>query len=257
MRHWLESSGVMGGNIDVTTLLFLVLAVVIFLKLRSVLGRRTGQEQTRFERYKAQQEASQRNGKLAGQEKVVTLPRREREEADPRPAAERQAEADGEQRIREYAAGNSEISKGLVDIVRIDSSFDPNQFLQGAKAAYEIIVTAFAEGNRKTLKDLLSADVYDGFNGAIAERESRGEQIDQSFVGIKSADMVEAELKGGIAQLTVKFVSELISATRDKAGEVIAGDPKRIREVTDIWTFAREAMSRNPNWKLIATQAAN
>ena len=130
-------------------------------------------------------------------------------------------------------------------------------FLKGARAAYEIIVTAFAEGNRKTLKDLLSREVYDGFAGAISERESRGEQIDQSFVGIKSADIVEAELKNGMAQVTVKFVSELISATRDKAGEVIAGDPKRIKEVTDIWTFAREVASRDPNWKLIATQAAN
>ena len=246
----------MDGRIDVTTLLFLVLAVVIFLKLRSVLGRRTGHEQARFERYKAQQEATQRNGKLAGQDKVVTLPRREREEVEAR-GAEQEARADGEQRIREYAAGNTDISKGLLDIVRVDTTFDPNSFLQGAKAAYEIIVTAFAEGNRKALKDLLSPEVYEGFSSAIADRESRGEQIDQSFVGIKSADLVEAELKGGIAQLTVKFVSELISATRDRAGEVVNGDPKRIREVTDIWTFAREAMSRNPNWKLVATQAAN
>jgi predicted lipid-binding transport protein (Tim44 family) len=247
----------MDGRIDVTTLLFLVLAVVIFLKLRSVLGRRTGHEQGRFERYKSQQDASQRNGKLAPQEKVVTLPRRDRDEAEVRPAAERQAEVDGEQRVNEYAPGNTEVTKGLLDIVRVDSSFDPANFLQGAKAAYEIIVTAFAEGNRRTLKDLLSPEVYEGFSSAIADRENRGEQIDQSFVGIKSADLVEAELKGGIAQLTVKFVSELISATRDKAGEVISGDPKRIREVTDIWTFAREAISRNPNWKLVATQAAN
>ena len=247
----------MDGRIDVTTLLFLVLAVVIFLKLRSVLGRRTGHEEARFERYKAQKEASQRNGKLAGQDKVVTLPRREREEAEPRPAAEQQAQADSEQRVKEYAAGNADMTKGLLDIVRVDTSFDPTHFLQGAKAAYEIIVTAFAEGNRKTLKDLLSPEVYEGFSSAIAERENRGEQIDQSFVGIKSADLVEAELKGGIAQLTIKFVSELISATRDKAGGVVGGDPKRIREVTDIWTFAREAVSRNPNWKLVATQAAN
>jgi predicted lipid-binding transport protein (Tim44 family) len=249
----------MGGNIDVTTLLFLVLAVVIFLKLRSVLGRRTGQEQTRFERYKAQQEArqQQRNGELAPQDRVVTLPRRDREEPDTRVPAEQQARADGEQRVRDYAAGNTQISKGLVDIVRTDPSFDPAHFLQGAKAAYEIIVTAFAEGNRKTLKDLLNSEVFDGFNIAITERENRGEQIDQSFVGIKSADVVEAELKTGMAQVTVKFVSELISATRDRAGVVISGDPKRIREVTDIWTFAREAASRNPNWKLIATQAAN
>jgi predicted lipid-binding transport protein (Tim44 family) len=249
----------MDGRIDVSTLLFIVLAVVIFLKLRSVLGRRTGNEQTRFERYKAQQEAAQRNGKLAGQDKVVTLPRRERDEPlEPRPATEQpQVRADVEERVKGLAAGNAGIAKGLVDIVRADEAFEPDSFLNGARAAYELIVTAFAESNRKTLKNLLSREVYEGFAGAISDRESRAEQVDQSFVGIKSADIVEAELKSGIAQVTVKFVSELISATRDKAGEVIAGDPKRIKEVTDIWTFAREVASRDPNWKLIATQAAN
>jgi predicted lipid-binding transport protein (Tim44 family) len=247
----------MDGRIDVSTLLFLVLAVVIFLKLRSVLGRRTGHEQTRFERYKAQQEASQRNGKLAGKDKVVTLPRREREEAEPRAAAEPQARADVEERVKGLAAGNAGIANGLVEIVRADATFEPDSFLKGARAAYEIIVTAFAEGNRKTLKGLLSRDVYDGFAGAIADREGRGEQVDQSFVGIKAADIVEAELKNALAQVTVKFVSELISATRGRGGEVISGDTKRIKEVTDIWTFAREVDSRDPNWKLISTQAAN
>jgi predicted lipid-binding transport protein (Tim44 family) len=245
------------GGIDVVTLLFLVLAVAIFIKLRSVLGRRTGHEQTRLERYRAQQEARQRNGELVGQDKIVTLPRREREEDETRPAAGQPAQAGGEQRMRDFAGGDNAVSQGLVEIFRADPGFDPDQFLQGAKAAYEIIVTAFAEGNRKTLKNLLNAEVYDGFTSAIADRERRGEQIDQSFVGIKAADLVEADLKGGAAQLTVKFVSELISATRDRAGVAISGDPKRIREVTDIWTFAREASSRDPNWKLIATQAAN
>lgn len=248
----------MDGRIDLTTLLFLVLAVVIFLKLRSVLGRRTGHEQTRYERLKAQQEASQRNGKLVGQDKVVTLPRREREEVEARPAvAQAETRTDVEERAKGLAGANGELAEDLVAIVRADTTFDPDQFLKGARAAYELIVTAFAEGNRRALKDLLSRDVYDGFVGAISERESRGEQIDQSFVGIRSADIVEAELKNGIAQLSIKFVSELISATRDKAGEVITGDPKRIKEVTDIWTFAREVASRNPNWKLVATQAAN
>jgi predicted lipid-binding transport protein (Tim44 family) len=245
------------GGIDVITLVFLVVAVAIFIKLRSVLGRRTGHEQTRIERYKAQTEARQRNGELVGQDKIVTLPRREREEDEVRPAAGQPSQADGEQRMRDFAAGNSEVGQGLVEIFRSDPSFDPEHFLHGAKAAYEIIVTAFAEGNRRTLKNLLNNEVYDGFNGAIGDRERRGEQIDQSFVGIKSADVVEADVKGGVAQLTVKFVSELISATRDRAGVVISGDPKRIREVTDIWTFAREVASRDPNWKLIATQAAN
>jgi predicted lipid-binding transport protein (Tim44 family) len=247
----------MDGRLDITTLLFLVLAVVVFLKLRSVLGRRTGDEQTRIERYRAQREASQRAGKLAGQDKVVTLPRRERDEVEVRPAAETPARVDVEERAKGLAGENAHIAKGLVDIVRSDATFDPDHFLTGARAAYEIIVTAFAEGNRKTLKSLLSRDVYEGFAGAITDREGRGELVDQSFVGIKSADIVEAELKNDIAQLTIKFVSELISATRDKAGEVIAGDPKRIKEVTDIWTFAREVLSRDPNWKLIATQAAN
>ena len=247
----------MDGRIDVSTLLFLVLAVVIFLKLRSVLGRRTGHEQTRFERYKAQQEASQRNGKLASQDKVVTLPRREREEAEPRTAPEPQVRTEVEERVKGLAAGNASMAEGLVEIVRADATFDPDSFLKGARAAYEIIVTAFAEGNRKTLKGLLSREVYDGFAGAISDREGRGEQIDQSFVGIKAADIVEAELKNGIAQVTVKFVSELISATHDRGGTVIAGDSKRIKEVTDIWTFAREIASRDPNWRLIATQAAN
>jgi predicted lipid-binding transport protein (Tim44 family) len=244
------------GGIDVLTLVFLAVAVAIFLKLRSVLGRRTGHEQTRFERYKAQEEARQRNGELVGQDKIVTLPRREREE-EAVPAPVQQTRAEGEQRVRAYAAANSEVSQGLVEIYRADPTFDPAHFVQGAKGAYEIIVTAFAEGNRKTLKNLLNSEVYEGFNSAIAERERRGEQIDQSFVGIKSGDVVEAELKGGVAHVTIKFVSELISATRDRAGVVITGDPKRIREVTDIWTFAREAASRDPNWKLIATQAAN
>lgn len=252
----LESTA-MDGRIDVSTLLFLVLAVVVFLKLRSVLGRRTGQERTRYERYKSQQETIQRNGKLSGQDKVVTLPRRERDEPEPRSAPEPQVRAEVEERVKGLAAGNSGIAKGLLDIVRADETFEPDGFLKGARAAYELIVTAFAEGNRKALKNLLSRDVYDGFAGAISDREGRGEQVDQSFVGIKSTDVVEAELKNGMAQVTVKFVSELISATRNKAGEVIAGDSKRIKEVTDIWTFAREIATRDPNWKLIATQAAN
>jgi predicted lipid-binding transport protein (Tim44 family) len=248
----------MDGRLDITTLLFLILAVVIFLKLRSVLGRRTGQEQARYERYKAQQqELARRAEKATAQDKVVTLPRREREGVDTVKAPGAPSPAEVEERVKQYAAGNAGISAGLIDIVRADAGFDLDHFLKGAKAAYEIIVTAFAEGNRKTLKDLLSREVFDGFSGAIADRETRGELIDQSFVGIKSAEIVEAELKNGIASLTVKFVSELISATRDKMGQVIAGDPKRIREVTDIWTFSREASSSNPNWRLVATQAAN
>lgn len=244
----------MDGPFNVTTLIFLVIAVAIFLKLRSVLGRRTGDEEARFERYK-QQEA-QRRAAASSQDKIITLPRRDREDA-PKPAEEPRSTAAVEERVKALAGADDSVAKGLMDIVRVDQNFEPDGFLKGAKVAYELIVTAFAEGNRRSLKELLSPEVFEGFAGAIGDRESRGETVEQTFVGIKAADIVEAELKNGISNVTVKFVSELITATRDRGGEVVAGDPKKIKEVTDIWTFSREVASRNPNWRLIATQAAS
>jgi predicted lipid-binding transport protein (Tim44 family) len=120
-----------------------------------------------------------------------------------------------------------------------------------------MIVGAFAEGDERTLTQLLGEDVLDGFARAITEREQRGETLHSTLVGIDKTDIIEAEMKDKQALVTVKFVSELISVTRDADGEVVEGDPKKVREVTDIWTFARELASRNPNWKLVATEAAN
>ena len=133
----------------------------------------------------------------------------------------------------------------------------PDAFIAGAKAAYEMIVTAFAEGDRKALKNLLSREVYDGFVSAIAQREGRGETIEFRFVGIDKAEFTDASLKGGTEQVTVRFHSKLISATHDKAGAVIDGDPVHVGDVTDIWTFARETTSRDPNWKLVATESVD
>jgi predicted lipid-binding transport protein (Tim44 family) len=100
----------------------------------------------------------------------------------------------------------------------------------------------------------LSKDVFDGFVQAISERESKSEKIQSSFVGIDKADIVGAEMKGGEAHITLRVVSELISATRNKAGEVIDGDPETVAEVKDVWTFARDTRSKDPNWKLVATE---
>jgi predicted lipid-binding transport protein (Tim44 family) len=242
----------MDGKIDIFTIMFLVLAVVIILKLRSVLGRRTSDDEARIDR-KAALERARPNGKNGTNDKVVALPRRDRPEQTTEAAAPVSAAA--EERVRAFANGDQNLEEGLLSVVRADRSFDPDGFLKGARQAYEMIVTAFAEGNRKALRSLLSKEVFDGFSGAISDREARGEITDQSFVGINKADLLEAELKNGTAQVTVKFVSELISATRDKAGAVISGDTKKIKEVVDIWTFAREVASRDPNWRLIATQA--
>ncbi len=245
----------MDGQINILTLISLVVAVIVIFKLRSVLGRRTPDDEARIDKQMRAEQA--REQAAAAQDKVVAMPRRGREEVTAPPPSADTTVADAEARIKAFAVGNASLEGGLMQMSRSDSSFDPRSFLDGAKQAYEMIVTAFAEGNRKVLKDLLSKEVFEGFSGAITDRESRAEQIDQSFVGIDKADIVEAEVKGGTAQLTVKFVSQLISATRDKVGTVIGGDPQKIKEVTDIWTFAREMSSRNPNWRLVATQSQN
>lgn len=245
----------MDGKIDLITIISLVVAVVVIFKLRSVLGKRTGEDEARVERARLErQQAASR-----ADDKVVTLPRRERERTDGVGAepVSQVSVAEAEEKIRTFAGADEVAAKGMIEIFKLDNAFDPVTFVTGAKQAYEMIVTGFAEGNRKLLKDLLSKDVYDGFVAAIAEREQRGEQIDQSFVGILKCDIVEAEVKGAAAHVTVRFVSQLISATRDKANVVVAGDPQKVREVTDVWTFSRDigtARARqNPNWKLAAT----
>ena len=111
------------------------------------------------------------------------------------------------------------------------------------------------EGDRRTLKNLLSREVYDGFEAAIKEREKRGETVETRFVSIDKADIAAAEMRGRTAQVTVRFVSQLISVTRDKDGNVIDGNADKVTDVTDVWTFARDVSSRDPNWKLVATEA--
>jgi len=243
-------------KIDLFTLISIIVAVVVVWKLRSVLGRRTGDEEARIERYRA--ERRQQETPATPSDNVVTLPRRDRDHAGP-DAGQDVAVADAEERIKAFPGVNAEVRRGLLEVAKNDSAFDPEAFVQGARQAYEMIVTAFAEGNRKLLKGLLSSEVYEGFAGAISDREARGEQIDQSFVGINKADIVESEVKSGIASITIRFVSQLISATRDRAGAIITGDPQRIKEVTDIWTFSRDVSTRealaNPNWRLVETQS--
>jgi predicted lipid-binding transport protein (Tim44 family) len=241
----------MDGRIDLITLLALVVAVVVIWKLRSVLGRRSSDDEQRIDSAMRAREARERAA--AAQNKVVTLPRREREPVAPA-RVDQATMAKAEAKVKTYTS-DPVVERGLLAVMRADPSFDPEEFLRGAKQAYEMIVTAFAEGNRRMLKDLLSREVYEGFVQAIADREKRAEIIDQSFVGIIKADIVEAELKGAEAYISIKFLSQLISATRDRNGEVITGDAQRIKEVTDIWSFSREVTSRNPNWRLVATQS--
>lgn len=229
---------------DIYTIIFLALAVFIFLRLRSVLGQRTGRERPPYDPYAARDTL-----RTPATDKVVTLPTR-------RTDAEKSVEpAEPVERWKGIAPPDSPTAAGLDAIAAEDSAFDAQHFLTGARAAYEMIVTAYASGDRRALKNLLSPEVYEGFEAAIAERENKGETVETRFVSLDTAEIIGAEQRGGVAQITVRFVSQLISVTRDRAGNVIDGSPDKVTEVTDVWTFARDVASRDPNWKLVATEA--
>jgi predicted lipid-binding transport protein (Tim44 family) len=236
---------------DLYTIIFLALAVFIFVRLRSVLGSRTGRERPPYDPFSASDPAA-KPANSRDRDKVVTLPGR----TAPTPQHEGEvAQAPGE-RWAGIAEPGSVVAVGLDAIAAQDREFDSGHFLSGAKAAYEMIVTAFAEGDTKALKNLLAKDVYDGFAAAIAERESRGEKMETRFVAIEKTEVAAAELKSKTAQITVRFVSQLVSVTKNRAGEAVDGSPDRVTDVTDIWTFAREIGARDPNWKLVATESA-
>jgi predicted lipid-binding transport protein (Tim44 family) len=229
---------------DIYTIIFLALAVFIFLRLRSVLGQRTGRERPPYDPYSARDAMRPSPG-----DKVVALPGRA-------PDTQKSSEpAEPVDRWKGIAEPGSALASGLDALVREDKTFDPKHFLTGARAAYDMIVTAYAAGDHRQLKNLLGREVYDGFEAAIKDRESRGETVESRFVSIDGADLVAAEARGKTAQVTVRFQSQLVSVTRDKAGNVIDGNPDKVTDVTDVWTFARDMSSRDPNWKLVATEA--
>lgn len=223
------------------TLIFVVAAVFVFIQLRNVLGRRTGHERPPFDPYSRQGEDMARDD--AGEaDNVITLPGRGE---NPEPYAD----------IDKIAKPGTEANKGLRAIRDAAPEFHPGEFLSGAKMAYEMIVMAFADGDRKTLRNLLSADVYDGFAAALDEREARGETVQTNFVGIDTIDIVGAQMRDPEAHVTVSVVSQLVSATRGQDGEIIEGDPEAVAEVKDVWTFMRDVRSEAPDWKLEATEA--
>ena len=229
---------------NIYTIIFLALAVFIFLRLRSVLGRRTGRERPPYDPYSARDAV-----RSPASDKVVTLPART-PEAAPRPPEVPSTAGD---RWKDIAESGSAVASGLDAIAAADSGFDAKHFITGARAAYEMVVTAFAAGDRRQLRGLLSREVYDGFDAHIGGRESRGETLETKFISIDSSAITAAELRNRTAQITVRFVSKLVSATRDRSGAVIDGNSEKVTDVTDVWTFARDVSSRDPNWKVVAT----
>jgi predicted lipid-binding transport protein (Tim44 family) len=238
----------MQDSFDITTIIFLALAVFVIWRLRSVLGQKTGHERPPFDPF-SRREPPARPGKVADSDNVVRLPGVGAERA---PAAAAEVAVD---RWKGIAEPGTPVAGGLDAIARHEPAFDVTGFIEGAKMAYEMIVTAFAQGDRKTLKGLLSKDVFEGFERAIVDREKRGEKAETTFVSIDKAEIENVEVKGRVAQVTVRFLSKLITATRDPQGNVIDGNPETVVDVTDVWTFARPLGTRDPNWQLVATEA--
>jgi len=219
--------------------LFALIAVFLVLRLRGVLGRRTGNEKQGpsdiFGRQSHENDADKGQHDTAAQtDNVYRLP-----------------ESDNDQ---DAANVPSDTFATLQQIQKFDPSFTQQDFLNGGRMAFEMIVEYFAKGDKDGLNPLLSPEVYKNFAAAIDARAEKGEHEETTLVGIKSASIHDASLEGRTAYVTVKFVSEEVSVIRNSEGDVVSGDPNKVIEAEDLWTFARNIESRDPNWQLVATE---
>ena len=213
-------------------ILFAMVAAFLVLRLHSVLGRRTGQER-RPEPVLRRAEAP---GDKVGDKGV---PLGNRNPTVPPPVV--------------TAAPADAVAAGLERIRAADPGFEPAQFVDGARAAFEMIVGAFAAGDKPRLRPLLSDEVYTPFAAAIDERTAAGETLETRIVGLKRLDITEAGLTGSLARVTVKFVSDQINLLRAHDSSVVDGDPDHAVEKTDFWSFTRDTRASDPNWVLEAT----
>jgi predicted lipid-binding transport protein (Tim44 family) len=235
----------MGSGIDI--IILAMVAVFLVARLYKVLGRRTGHEQPRDPFAGAANDDQRRDT-------VVPLPERSGARSEepvvstapagtvPSPAADQ---------------GGNPLQAGIARIRSADPQFDPNMFLAGARAAFEMVISAYAKGDAAALRPLLNDEVFQNFSNAIKGRQQARETLDTTLVAVTAADLIEAELQGRNAVATVKIVSDQINVTRDASGRVVEGDPSVVASVTDIWTFSRNTRSRDPNWTLIATRSPN
>lgn len=221
------------GFAYIDILFFAMVAAFIALRLRSVLGRRTGHERRRSSGWDT---ASANNTA----DKVVAMPERGKAAAEADPA------------IAGLADGK--IKTGLTQIRLADQNFDLNGFLDGARSAFEMIVEAYAAGEKDVLRPLLAEDVLAGFTQAVDQRDAAGQSLETQLISIGKAEAVDASMNGTLARITVRFTSEQVNVLRDADGKVIEGDPSTAEEVVDLWTFERDTHSDDPNWILVETR---
>lgn len=235
-------------------ILFALIAIFLVLRLRGVLGSRDGHEggyEDRFKRNGGQKPRDAMGRPVRNdddEDNIIELPGMGRDDAPSGSTAEQQV-------VDESFGYTGPVGEGIKAIRAVDPTFVPKEFLEGARVAFEMILNAYASGDLKTLKMLLSPDVYGGFAQAIEDRAAKDHTLHETLVGINVAELAEAYQDGRDTTVTVKFVSEQISALVDADGTVIEGDPAKVVTATDFWTFARSTKSRNPNWTLVGTGA--
>ncbi len=221
----------MGGGLPIDIILFAMIAAFLVFRLRGILGRRTG-----FER-----PARPEGGpvQVPGMARVgPTIDGRAEAAAPARPLPE----------------PGSPVGITLTRMASVDRAFNPAFFLQGAEAAFGMIVAAFAAGDRVTLRPLLADQTYAGFEQAIAAREAAGETQRSELRSIERAEIVEATLDGSVGHVTVRFVSDQVAETLGRDGRPVAGTDA-VTELTDIWTFQRDLTQPDPAWRLSAARS--
>ncbi|MCZ2157718.1 Tim44/TimA family putative adaptor protein [Bartonella sp. 220] len=227
---------------DIILVVALVIMVVVFVQLRNVLGKRIGFEKPPFDPYSRH---SKKQIEAETADNAVSFPHQGNSQ-----------KSDFDE-IDAISPEGSALNKGLRALRQSDPHFSPQFFIKGAQVAYEMIVTAFAKGDRDQLKKLLSQDVFESFSAAIEQREKNNEKVEFTFVGINKIEFITAKMQEKEQFLTVRIVSEMISVTYNEQGERIDGDSDAIVEIRDIWTFVRNSLSSDPNWKLFATEDEN
>jgi predicted lipid-binding transport protein (Tim44 family) len=220
-----------GGSFPVDLILFGMIAAFLVLRLRSILGRRTG-----FERQAPPHQSQPGPAQVA-------------------PVIEGQAEPPGPAAARHVPEAASAVGQTLARMRSLDQNFDASTFLDGAEKAFRMIVAAFAAGDRGTLQGLLSRDTYNAFEQAISSREAAGQKQVSAIHAIHSAAIENADLRGTDASVTVRFVSDQTSLTQDKDGHPVIGTDA-VTEITDIWTFERNLATSDPVWHLVAARSA-
>ena len=220
---------------DPSILVFAALAVFVLWKLRSVLGMRSERDPAAPPRSRF---SPPQGGLFRGRQPT----------AAPVPAP-----LDAE-RWTGLAEKGSKAWAGLDAIAASDPSFTRERFIEGARKAYEMIVSAFAKGDRDTLHRLLAPDVFDNFAREIARREEQGESVETAVVAIDDTRAEDARAERGVNSVTLRFAVKLMTRRRDREGQLVEGGGQPV-SVVDLWTFARAPASRDPNWKLVATES--